>query len=122
MIKFDLEKALAGDKVVTRDGREVAQLHVFNRTSECRVVCGILDEGLHEFWPAGKAVKITSPGDNNNDLFMAPKKLSGFVNVFSDRDSSSHKSLDRANQFSRRSGMNRIACIDLSQFEEGHGL
>ena len=31
MIKFDLEKALAGEKVITRNGEEVTQIVKFNK-------------------------------------------------------------------------------------------
>ena len=81
MIKFDLEKALAGDKVVTRDGRDAVDGYYFKSITDGFPVLFIV---------AGERIWVNTHGrrqaldvDDNLDLFMAPKKLSGFVNVFS---------------------------------------
>ena len=122
MIQFDLERALAGDKVVTVDGREVDQLHVFT-AQQTKTLYGVMG-GVVEQWNclgqyhAGESVHITN-------LIMAPKKLSGFVNYYSAGCPTHHNTLDGATQTSDRLGQkngNTIARIDLSQFEEGHGL
>ena len=119
MIKFDLEKALAGEKVITRNGEEVTQIVKFNKLQQDEeTIYAVIDYEVRSYHSGG--VYDEGVDESTYDLFMAPNKLSGFINVFADRDSSSHKSLDRANQFARKSGMNRIACIDLSQFEEGY--
>ena len=78
MRPFDLERALAGDKVVTRDGREVTQLTKFNSVGEClaAVVDGELitwgEDG--RYWANGK--------DSGLDLFMAPKTVKRWVNFY----------------------------------------
>ena len=126
MNKFDLEKALAGDKVVTRDGREVTQLHKFTLGNGLVALSGVVGDSLpcftfegDEFW------RIRH--DGNYDLFMAPKKLSGFVNVYRDDggelffgDVSGDKLMSK--QLSNISNHEIVARIDLSQSEEVHGL
>jgi hypothetical protein len=64
MKPFNLEEALAGKPVVTRDGREVTQLHRFSGGYKYTLV-GIVDN-----------VSI-------NDLFMASTKRTGYINIFS---------------------------------------
>jgi len=121
MDKFDLEKALAGDKVVTRDGREVTQFHVFNHTNDPILYGYDVDNDHVEQWfVAGNYHKGTN--ECGGDLFMAPKKLSGFINIYASRycESPIHATREVADNESNKT--TRLACIDLSQFEEGHGL
>ena len=115
MKAFNLEKALAGEKVITRDGREVAQLHVFDCDS-IQTLYGVMEDHVEQWNCIGEYHAGTAKHATN--LFMAPKKLSGFVNVY----------LSAADSFSTRKAADdmaspeRIVCIDLSQFDEGHGL
>jgi hypothetical protein len=79
--KFDLEKALNGAKVVTRDGKEVKQLTYFDLSD---------DHKYHLYGVVGKSIRcwtITGqyePSDDNYDLdlFLAvePKRI--WVNVY----------------------------------------
>jgi hypothetical protein len=119
MIKFDRERALAGDKVITRDEREVTQIKHFKGIKiglEC--IYAVIGGQVCEFYESGSH---TLARESNTDLFMAPKKLSGFINVYIDKPNLSiiHTSKEKADT---HGGERRIACIDLSQFEEGHGL
>ena len=120
MIKFDLEKALAGDKVITRDGREVTQLHKFDVGVEFLPVVGVINYEL-KYWDMDGISQAN--GASFYDLFMAPKKLSGFVNVYTNGDSGyihdTKKSADNAHSGTQNP---KIACIDLSKFDEGEGL
>ena len=63
---FDLEEALAGAKVVTRDGRVVTQLAKFDLTLESRL-CGVC---FHEIrhWSLDGVSSVA----RRHDLFMAP--------------------------------------------------
>ncbi|MGH2622055.1 MAG: hypothetical protein ACRDE7_00130 [Sphingobacterium sp.] len=80
MKKFDLKAALDGAKVVTRDGREVTQLTLFEglRYKDCPLL-GVMDgyivscrsDGIHA-------------GDNRNDLFMATEVKTYYVGVYRD--------------------------------------
>lgn len=79
MRPFDLEKALAGAKVVTRDGREVTQLTKFDT---CRDWCliGLLDGDFRSYDVNGKYKRNE---ESDKDLFMAHEKQSIWVNVYS---------------------------------------
>jgi hypothetical protein len=80
MKPFDLEKALAGAKVVTRDGREVTQLTRFDVYGNYPLI-GIINKQRESFQLNGQF------GDNkesNWDLFMAPEKKSIWINVYED--------------------------------------
>ena len=118
MIKFDLERALAGDRVVTRYGSEVSQLTRFESDSDWFLV-GVVNGSIMRWNAKGETF------ENNSEyyIFMAPKKLSGFVNVYEDGDVGqvAHRTKKSA-VFCRSDTKTCIACIDLSQFEEGHGL
>lgn len=124
MIPFDLERALAGDKVVTRDGREVTQLTKFDLDMNTNMfyVAAVVDGGiLCRFSQYGLCSE-----HNGSDLFMAPKKLSGFVVGFSSVDgkstfSNTFATKDAADKFTV-AGVHKVYCIDLSTIEEGHGL
>ena len=111
MNKFNLERALAGDKVVTRDGREVTQLTNFNVDAMYMRLTGVVGRELR-YWHIDGINPTTTTDDSK--LFMAPKKLSGFINLYHDRESTFHTA--------RFNGNGCHTIIDLSQFDEGHGL
>jgi len=120
MIKFDLERALAGDKVINREGSDVEQLVKFKTNDEYSLF-GVIDGGVCSWCTKGKFYRYS---DGGNDLFMAPKKLSGFVNVYSNNfyHSTIHKTRMEANTQDNRTSTHRLACIDLSHYEEGEGI
>ena len=124
MIEFNLERALAGDAVVTRDGREVTQVVKFDIFDDIQVH-GVVEMGVEQWFANGN---YYSGGRKcGADLFMAPKKLSGFVNVYRDSDGflwfGSHcDSVKVAARNRELEDDSRVACIDLSTIEEGHGL
>lgn len=68
MKPFDLEKALSGAPVITRDGREVTQLTKFDITVGIALV-GVLNGGVKRWYGDGRYV---SDRDFCIDLFMAP--------------------------------------------------
>lgn len=119
MIPFDIKKALAGEKVMTVDGREVDQLHVFT-AQQTKTLYGVMG-GVVEQWNclgqyhAGESVHITN-------LIMAPKKLIGFVNIWRNSKPTHHASKANADCYMPVDDNEKLACIDLSKFEEGHGL
>ena len=108
MIKFDLERALAGDKVLTRmANEEVLQIHKFILSDDDYNLIGVIDGCIRSL--------------SSEDLHMAPKKLSGFVNLYKDnRGVIIHRTKYAADEFAFKP--DRIACIDLSQYEEGEGI
>ncbi len=69
MTPFNLEKALAGAKVITRDGTEATQLVKFEIVC-AQPVAAVVENDLLRFWEDGTFHII----DNVScyDLFMAP--------------------------------------------------
>jgi hypothetical protein len=118
MDKFDLKRALAGDKVITRRGQEVNQLVVFKTNSgDALYGLNVDSDRVEQRLIDGRYSSVKRGIDS--DLFMAPKKLSGFVNVTNYFEMPVYKTREEADKCASSF---RIACIDLSQFEEGHGL
>lgn len=76
---FNLEEALNGAKVVTRDGDEVTQLHKFN-VKKFHCLCGVLDEDIlswtidGEFWD--------KEHNHNRDLLLVVEPRRIYVNVY----------------------------------------
>ena len=119
MKAFNLEKALAGEKVVTRDGQEVTQVTLFKGVKDrSESICALVDGRICLFYEDGSYIKML---ESWTDLFMAPKQLSGFVNVYSGIQNT-YNVYDTKAKADSLAGSLRSACIDLSQFEEGHGL
>lgn len=80
MKPFDLTRALAGDPVITRDGRQVTELHHFKTAkNQNNGVFAIIDGEAFTFDYNGKYLAISS---HIMDLFMAPKKRTIWVNVY----------------------------------------
>lgn len=88
---FDLEKALEGAEVVTRDGRPVTNLTLFE-VAEPGDYCltGILDGKMDQWTRHGSYYRyspaLNTQQDYNADLFMPVQPLvaEGWVNVYAD--------------------------------------
>ena len=82
MRPFDLEKALAGEPVVTRDGRTVTEIHHFKTMrSDCEFsLFAVVDGDVKSYLPDGRW--SSSGGNSPRDLFMAPVKRQAWTNVF----------------------------------------
>lgn len=103
MMPFNLERALAGDKVINQRGDEVTQLSEFTVTGG-KELFGVIEGSVGYL--------------EECNLSMAPKQLSGFVNYYNNGDISRYETKIIADRFNGC----RVACIDLSQHEEGEGL
>jgi hypothetical protein len=79
--KFDLEKALNGAKVVTRDGHEIKELTKFEVSTGYQLA-GVMDGILHTWTTQGS---FYEDRESISDLFLAvePKRI--WVNVFKGR-------------------------------------
>lgn len=84
MKPFDLEKALAGAKVVTRDGCVVEQLTFFRDVKEAYCVHAVVVSGqskrLETFTREG--VNVVGNDATSDDLFLASEKKEGWVAVY----------------------------------------
>lgn len=82
MKPFDLQAALAGAKVQTRDGREVTELYFFKtaKNKETFPVSACVDGKIISFTKNGK---WGSQGSiNESDLFMVSEKKEYWINVW----------------------------------------
>ena len=81
MKPFNLERALAGDKVVTRSGKEINQLHQFNveksQFSVFAVVCG-----RTECFTESRRFFGEHSEDSEFDLFMASEQKECWINIY----------------------------------------
>lgn len=81
LLPFDLEKALAGHPVVTRDGREVTQLHKFEAEHQSQTLYGTMGGCIWSWSDDGAYMKKEE--QSPQDLFLKgeePKKY--WVNVY----------------------------------------
>ncbi len=89
MKPFNLEKALAGDPVITRDGRKVT-IAGYNPTGGKEKVAGWIacnpsNAGWKDiacFWDSNGGFEGDTGPCNPEDLFMAPKQRTLWVNLF----------------------------------------
>lgn len=76
MKQFNLEQALQGRPVVTREGKVVTQLKFFEVTKSYSLA-GIIDGDLHMWCADGRYYK--NGYENPNDLFMKEEELYVFI-------------------------------------------
>jgi hypothetical protein len=78
---FNLQDALAGKPVVTRQGKKVTQLHLFDSNMDQPLVGLIEDEFDVQSWNEyGKY--FADETEAYSDLFMEDEKISLWVNVY----------------------------------------
>ena len=83
MKQFDLDEYLndPSKKVVTRDGRSV-RIHCTNYNSPQPIIAEIEGSAYSSsFWKNGR---VLSHEDSTGDLFFAPEKHEGWVNIYRD--------------------------------------
>jgi len=77
---FDLQAALAGEKLVTRDGREALDFHHFKSDKSINPCAAII--GGQVYWFALNGRSDSKGEELDADLFMAPRKRTVYVNVY----------------------------------------
>ena len=85
MKQFNLKEYLENPsrKVVTRDGRNV-KIHCTNYSAHYPIIAEIQGVGYSDsFYPDGR---YSINAESRNDLFFAPKRYEGWVNVYKDGD------------------------------------
>lgn len=83
MRQFNLEEYLANPnrKIVTRDGRSARIVCTDRGETEYPIVALVKDkneENIYSFSPNG----VCSPIVNDDDLFFAPEKKEGWINIY----------------------------------------
>ncbi len=81
--KFDLEKALAGEAVVTREGKKVLELHLFKSNVTHPLVAIIENKNIQCAYKING--KYDPDSDRSEDLLMAPVTEKYWFNVYKDR-------------------------------------
>ena len=127
MIPFDLSKVDENGK--GKDGYEVVYrggwapkrvIHVPEANDRHEILS--VDGAAGRIWHFRDGKTQSSAEETAFDLMLLcpePKMLNGFVNVYNPNYVEVHETKEKANE---KAAISRIACIDLSQFEEGHGL
>jgi hypothetical protein len=87
MEKFNLERALAGEPVITRNGKEVTQLVYFKDVIHKDCVYGVIGNQIKNWCIDGKYFH-DDPNEFGADLFMKPKENAIWVNVYKREDGS----------------------------------
>lgn len=118
MKPFNLEKALAGDLVVTRDGKTVSEIVHLKTVPASQCIIFVVDGRAYECSESGKFY-FDQDVESVNDLFMAPKMVrrEGWINIYPNRRSgnvvfSSKHFADAA------ADSDRVACIKVEWREE----
>lgn len=81
MKPFNLEEALAGKKVVTRDGRKVISIHYIPSSPYALKVVAVIEGAFNEYRYYYNGCYDTSVTGTSHDLFMAPEKKEVWVNL-----------------------------------------
>ena len=82
MREFNLEEALAGKPVVTRNGHKVDQLKKYDVESRFNLY-GVLLEEIIAFSESGKYSKPPNVSlESEYDLFMKSEKKEGWINIY----------------------------------------
>lgn len=118
MKPFDLQKALAGHKVVTRGGDEVTIVGAIEDGGPLPVLGRIEAPDSHsaDSWRLDGGYFSNADEESVNDLFMASEPKSGWINVYPSNLASAniYKSKEQADAVAHT---NRVACIKI-EWEE----
>jgi len=85
MEQFNLERALAGEPVITRNGKEVTQLVYFHDVIHKDCVYGVIGNQIKNWCIDGKFFH-DDPNEFGADLFMKPKENAIWVNVYKNKN------------------------------------
>lgn len=80
---FDLNKALAGEPIVTRDGREVKELHQFKTAKSGDALAGVINGSVFTWFSSGA---YRADGFSDEDLFMKETPLEVWYNLYQEGD------------------------------------
>lgn len=87
MKPFDIEKAKAGAKVCTRDGREV-RIVCWDMKNSCPIIGLITHKDGREYYQVYNEKGLSIDGTCDSDLMMATEKHEGWINLYHPEDCS----------------------------------
>jgi len=111
MKEFNLEAAKAGAKVQTRDGRP-ARIVCYDMKGQRQPILVLITERGEEFKSEHSldGRYYIKSRDDRSDLFMAPIKKTGWINIYPDGTTGrTHTTQNKALEYA---GSDRIDCID----------
>jgi len=123
MKPFDLGKAKAGDPIVTRDGRRARFVaHVPDCDMGHRVLVKAEARGFCSSYAENGKFDTDNDFGHPNDLFMAPKKREGWVNIYPCKTADGVAAGTSSAMVSKEvadgiAGQDRIACVRI-EWEE----
>jgi hypothetical protein len=82
MKPFDLAAEKAGAKLVTRDGREVKGFHHFECDNSKQLCAAYIGDNGNASWFREDGMFYASGEESSRDLFMAPKAVTKYLNVY----------------------------------------
>lgn len=104
---FNLEAALNGAKVVTRDGRTVSRVTYFPEIKGTDYpVKAIVEDNLQGFTVDG--FYYTRNNESCIDLFLAPKLREGWINIYPHGNAVWYQTKEKADLYAAEI---RVACI-----------
>jgi hypothetical protein len=115
MKPFNLERALAGDPVVTRDGKTVTQLIRFKtEVKKQNILYGVIDGCVHNWTLDGR--RESDIKESPFDLFMGFVKQGGWLNVYPSATNKLGRvawqgSIYNSKELADRFDTARIACV-----------
>ncbi len=95
MKPFNLEAAINGSPIVTRDGTPVKFVAYVPEASKYYRVVALLNDLI---WPYSEAGDWGNAGPDSRDLFMVTQKKTIYVNFYPDGSAAWHESLEDAEQ------------------------
>ena len=114
---FNLEKALMGDPVVTRDGKPVSEIVRLKTVPTSRSVICVVDGRAYATSETGKCYTYNT--ESANDLFMAPKIITKgvWLNIYPDTKIGNdiHPSKQIADHMAES---DRVACVYVTWQEQ----
>ena len=120
MKPFDLDKALAGSRVVTKEGKEVKNIALLKDLTEDEFrVVGVVAGEMYRWTEDGVSVYE----DDAYDLYLATEKCEGWVNVYREQTgqiefgSKIYKNVTDAEN-SGKCNVNTYVCTTIITWEE----
>jgi hypothetical protein len=100
MQPFNLEKAMAGNKISTADGREVKFLAYAEEADEGHQVIVLLDGKPKAYFKNGR---FFQKGTTDMDLHMAPEEITIWLNCYPDGNASTWPTKEKADKYAEHS-------------------
>lgn len=113
MKPFNLEEALAGKPVVTRDGRKLLEIVALKNKNVIFSVFGLI-EGNGNSSTFTREGRYFLESKTNGDLFMEEESIIRYMNVYNSRVGQDYESLEMAKLIKTKSGIGAIGILEIT--------